>query len=81
MIFDHMVKYNGQYYNAGQDVPIGECSAPLNKEETHTKEDSLTKEQLMEMTVKNIKALADEKGFVITKTAKADIVDEFYTQQ
>ena len=33
------------------------------------------------MTVANIKALASEKGYMITKSTKADIIEEFLAQQ
>lgn len=40
-----------------------------------------TQEQLEGMTVNDIKALASEKGYLITKTLKADIIEEFLQQQ
>lgn len=40
-----------------------------------------TVEQLSGMTVDNIKALAAAKGYVITKTVKAEIIAEFLEQQ
>ena len=40
-----------------------------------------TVEQLSGMTVDNIKALAAAKGYVITKTVKAEIITEFLEQQ
>lgn len=33
------------------------------------------------MTVAQIKSLASEKGYMITKSTKADIIAEFLTQQ
>ena len=33
------------------------------------------------MTIDQIKALATERGYTITKTLKADIIAEFLTQQ
>ena len=33
------------------------------------------------MTIAEIKALAEEMGYSITKTKKADIIAEFLTQQ
>lgn len=33
MKFDYMVKYNGVYYNAGEDVPTGASSAVEVKSE------------------------------------------------
>lgn len=40
-----------------------------------------TQEQLEAMTVNDIKSLAEEKGYTITKTLKAEIVEEFLQQQ
>jgi hypothetical protein len=33
------------------------------------------------MTIAQIEALAEELGYTITKTLKADIIDEFLAQQ
>jgi hypothetical protein len=33
------------------------------------------------MTIKDIKALAEERGYTITKNLKADIIEEFLAQQ
>lgn len=38
-------------------------------------------EELESMTVKEIKEIADELGYLITKTLKADIIEEFLSQQ
>lgn len=40
-----------------------------------------TQEELEAMTIDQIKALAAEHGYTITKTLKADIIAEFLTQQ
>lgn len=40
-----------------------------------------TSDELNAMTVEQIKALAAERNYIITKTAKADIISEFLTQQ
>lgn len=40
-----------------------------------------TSDELNAMTVEQIKALAAERNYTITKTAKADIISEFLTQQ
>lgn len=40
-----------------------------------------TQEELEAMTIDQIKALAAERGYTITKTLKADIIAEFLTQQ
>ena len=40
-----------------------------------------TDEELTAMTIDQIKALAAELGYTITKTLKADIIEEFLSQQ
>lgn len=40
-----------------------------------------TAEDLSAMTIAQIKSLASELGYSITKTLKADIIEEFLAQQ
>lgn len=40
-----------------------------------------TADELNKMTVTQIKALANELGYSITKSLKVDIIDEFLRQQ
>lgn len=40
-----------------------------------------TEEELNAMTIAQIKALAEELGYTITKSLKADIIAEFLEQQ
>ena len=68
MIFKHLVKYNGVYYPAGMDVPVGETK-PVEKkvvEETvaveQPKEDNLTKTDINRMSTADLKKLAKENG-------------------
>lgn len=68
MIFKHLVKYNGVYYPAGMDVPVGETK-PVEKkvvEETvaveQPKEDNLTKTDINRMSVAELKELANKEG-------------------
>ena len=44
-------------------------------------EHAYTQAELESMTIDQIKALAAERGYTITKTLKADIIAEFLTQQ
>lgn len=44
-------------------------------------EKDYTQGELEAMTIDQIKALATERGYTITKTLKADIIAEFLTQQ
>ena len=68
MIFKHLVKYNGVYYPAGMDVPVGETK-PVEKKvvgETvaveQPKEDNLTKTDINRMSTADLKKLAKENG-------------------
>ena len=40
-----------------------------------------SEETLKNMTIAEIKEIADERGYTITKTIKADIIEEFLQQQ
>lgn len=40
-----------------------------------------TADSLSELTIAQIKELASERGYSITKTLKADIINEFLEQQ
>lgn len=41
----------------------------------------LSEAELNALTVAKIKAIAEEKGYAITKTKKAEIIEEFLMQQ
>lgn len=91
MKFDHKVKYNQEYYDAWQEVPIGE--PPILEEETEELPFSdseigiedppyqYTKEELKEMTVNEIKEIAENRGFEIKKTIKEDVINDFLSRQ
>ena len=49
--------------------------------ENQSQQSAYTEERLSAMTIDAIKALAVEKGYVITKTVKADMIAEFLEQQ
>jgi hypothetical protein len=40
-----------------------------------------TQEELEELTINEIKEIAEERGYTITETLKADIIAEFLEQQ
>lgn len=95
MTFDHVVKYNGQYYAAWEDVPIDK-SLPNNyvrddmelpfsdKEielETKSELHKYTYEELEQMTAKEMRKLAEDKGFKLTKAIREDIINEFLSKQ
>lgn len=90
MIYDHIVKFNGEYYEAGQEVPIGEPPASFAKDQfTYSDPDIsfetgphiYTEEELSGMSVKEIRKLAEDMGFSIKKTAREDVVNEFIEKQ
>lgn len=90
MIYDHIVKSNGEYYEAGQEVPEVESPASLSKEKSlysdsdinfETSPHRYTQEELSDMTVKDIRKLAEDMGFSLKKTAREDVVNEFLEKQ
>ncbi len=95
MKYDHVVKYNGEYYIAGEDVPIEEHLPydPGSEEEglegDYSDEDITletdghvyTREDLERMKTRDIKQLAEDMGIKIIKTVKDDVINEFLSKQ
>ncbi len=50
-------------------------------EETSSAAADYTADDLSQLTIAQIKALAEDCGYTITKTKKADIIEEFLNQQ
>lgn len=44
-------------------------------------DDTLSASELQALTIAQIRAIAEEKGYTITAAKKADIIQEFLTQQ
>lgn len=86
MKYDHKVKFGGVLYPAGDDVPN---DIKVEQEETFAGENiefegiatMYSHEDLSAMTVKEIKKLAEDKGILITKVIKDDVINEFLSQQ
>lgn len=90
MIYDHIVKYNGEHYEAGQEVPIGNPSELLKNPESPFSDSDITfeadshkytEEELLEMTVKDIKKLAEDMGLTLKETSRKDVINEFLEKQ
>lgn len=71
MIYDHMVKVNGKYYKAGEDVPensskaVKETSLPYSDAEIEleTKENkTYTKSEINRMSTSDLQNLAAAEG-------------------
>lgn len=70
MVYDHIVKVNGQYYQAGEDVPEidtveGESSLPYSDDDItlETKEDKqYTKTEINRMSTAELQNLAAAEG-------------------
>ena len=75
MIYKHQVKYNGKYYPAGTDVPVGVNPVEDKKEEVKEKnfldefvenlakeEVAYTKTEINRMSTADLKKLAKENG-------------------
>lgn len=70
MIYNHLVKYNGKYYPAGTDVPVGvkpvedkkvedDFSKNMNPPEVEV---SYTKTEINRMSTADLKKLAKSEG-------------------
>lgn len=97
MKFDYVMKYNGTYYEAGQEVPIEESPVSISEEKASDDgQESLftdsdinfesaphkyTYEELKEISVREIRKIAEDMGFEITKTIKEDVINEFLSKQ
>ena len=68
MVFKHLVKYNGVYYPAGADVPVGDKPVDNKKkadevvEEKATPEDKFTKSEITRMSTADLKEVAKLNG-------------------
>ena len=68
MVFKHLVKYNGVYYPAGADVPVGDKPVDNKKksdevvEEKSTSEDKFTKSEITRMSTADLKEVAKLNG-------------------
>lgn len=72
MVYDHMVKVNGQYYEAGEDVPDTNSEAVENNtplpfsegedEDYPGDERQYTKTDINKMSTADLQALAAEEG-------------------
>ena len=71
MIYKHQVKYNGKYYPAGSDVPVGEQSVENKNIEDFSKhmnqpievtENSYSKTEINRMSTFDLKKLAKKQG-------------------
>lgn len=71
MIYKHQVKYNGKYYPAGADVPVGEQSVENKNIEDFSKhmnppievtENSYSKTEINRMSTFDLKKLAKKQG-------------------
>lgn len=69
MVYKHQVKYNGKYYPAGTDVPVGEKAVEDKKEDNFAQynepvesgEVTYTKTEINRMSTADLKTLAKSK--------------------
>ena len=70
MVYKHQVKYNGKYYHAGTDVPVGEKSVEDKKEDNfaqymnepvESEEVTYTKTEINRMSTADLRKLAKDK--------------------
>lgn len=94
MRYDYVVKYNGEYYAAGEEVPMSEplyspkeenedIELPFSDVEIEMEmgDHKYTYDELEPMTAKEIRKLAEDKGIRLVKTLKDDIINEFVSKQ
>ena len=65
MKFSHLVKYNGQYYPAGADVPVGDNSVKEVVEDAKPiveKQPQYTKTEINRLSTAELKSLALKQG-------------------
>lgn len=66
MIYNHLVKYNGVYYPAGTDVPVGVKPVEDKKveevEEVVAEIPTYSKTEINRMSTADLKELAKEQG-------------------
>ena len=65
MKFSHLVKYNGQYYPAGADVPVGDNSVKEVVEDAKPiveKQTDYTKTEINRLSTAELKQLAKEQA-------------------
>ena len=65
MVYSHLVKYNGVYYPAGTNVPVGVASVEIkdNKITDEVKEEvKYTKTDINRMSTSDLKSLAKSEG-------------------
>ena len=66
MIYNHLVKYNGKYYPAGTDVPVGVKPVEDKKveevEEEVAEMPTYSKTEINRMSTADLKELAKEQG-------------------
>lgn len=94
MVYDHVVKYGGVYYEAGEEAPVGislkknpdeyeDMPLPFDDEdiELETTPHVYSYEELEQMTAKEMRRIAEDKGFKLSKVSKDDIINEFLSKQ
>lgn len=94
MKYDHIVKHDGIWYEAWEEIPTNEPSTeyitqdikmelPFSDSEIEMENEIhiYTYEELEPMTAKEIRRLAEDKGFKLSKVSKEDIITEFLSKQ
>lgn len=72
----------GQWLHPVQPGSGGITGDSIRFEDADTDDDNeLSESELQALTISQIKAIAEEKGYTITATRKADIIAEFLAAQ
>lgn len=85
MTYDHKVKFNGIYYEAGEEIVMESengnqpfLDSDIQFENSPHK---YTYEELQENSVRKIRQIAEDMGITITKVIKDDVINEFLSKQ
>ena len=78
MIFDYLVKHNGEYYEPGEDVPIEDAEAVEEEPLPFTEDDEkiYTKSEISRMSTAELQDLADSLGFENAKETSGSKLKE-----
>lgn len=96
MKYDHVVKHNGIWYEAWEEIPMNELITENSTEEkdmefpfsdveiemeTQSTMHMYTNKELEQMTAKQMRKIAEDKGFRLMKSTKDDLINEFLSKQ
>lgn len=64
MKYPYIVNYDGVWYPAGTDVPVGDIKSPTNKEISEAENHQYSKTEIQRLSVAELQRLAEKEGIV-----------------